>query len=667
MAVKKTAKTSERQKKQGKAAEPKAEKKVVKQVEKNEPGEVFISEADQYVFAQGTHYDIYKKLGAHPSVENGVKGMFFAVWAPNAASVHVIGTFNGWDEEKDKMEKLGPGGIYKLFIPGVGENELYKYLIRTPAGEKLYKADPFANYSEMRPGNASKTFDISKFKWTDGAWLAERERKDYNKKPMAIYECHIGSWMKHPDGTEEGFYNYREFADRVVDYLKEMHYTHIELMGIAEYPYDGSWGYQVTGYYAPTSRHGDPSDFMYLINTLHKNKIGVILDWVPAHFATDAHGLGRFDGQCIFEHPDPRIGEHPDWGTKIFNYAKNEVRNFLIANVLFWIREFHIDGIRIDAVASMLYLDYSKQAGQWVPNKYGGKENLDAIEFFKHLNSVVHGGYPGFLTIAEESTAWPKVTGKVEEDGLGFSFKWNMGWMHDFCEYMKLDPYFRKNNHYAMTFAMSYNNSENYILPLSHDEVVHLKCSMVNKMPGYPVDKYANLRVGYGYMIGHSGKKLLFMGQDFGQEREWSETRELDWYLLGEEQNRGMQEYVKELLAIYRKYPAMYTIDNDWAGFEWLNADDADHSVYSFYRKDGTGKNNIMFVLNMTPMKWENYKVGVPKKKKYKLLLNSDEKRFGGNGSEIPAEIMAVKEPCNFKDYSISFDLQPYTAAIFIF
>ncbi len=662
MAVKKTAKakTSEKQKKQAKVT-------AVKKAEKNTTEEVFISEADQYVFAQGTHYDIYKKLGAHPSVENGVKGMFFAVWAPNAASVHVIGTFNDWDEEKDRMEKLGPGGIYKLFIPGVGENELYKYLIRTPAGEKLYKADPFANYAEMRPGNASKTFDISKFKWTDSAWIAEREKKDYNKEPMAIYECHIGSWMKHPDGTEEGFYNYREFADRIVDYLKEMHYTHIELMGIAEYPFDGSWGYQVTGYYAPTSRHGDPSDFMYLINMLHKNKIGVILDWVPAHFATDAHGLGRFDGQCIFEHPDPRIGEHPDWGTKIFNYAKNEVRNFLIANVLYWIREYHIDGIRIDAVASMLYLDYSKKEGQWVPNKYGGRENLDAIEFFKHLNSVVHGGYPGFLTIAEESTAWPKVTGKVEDDGLGFSFKWNMGWMHDFCEYMKLDPYFRKNNHYAMTFAMSYNNSENYILPLSHDEVVHLKCSMVNKMPGYPVDKYANLRVGYGYMIGHSGKKLLFMGQEFGQEREWSEARELDWYLLGEEQNKGMQEYVKELLGLYRKYPALYSIDNDWAGFEWLNADDADHSVYSFYRKDETGKNNIMFVLNMTPMKWENYKVGVPKKKKYKLLLNSDEKRFGGNGGEIPAEIMAVKEPCNFKDYSISFDLEPYTAAIFVF
>lgn len=640
---------------------------VKKPAEKKALEEVFISEADQYVFAQGTHYDIYKKLGAHPSVENGKEGVFFAVWAPNAASVHVIGSFNDWNEESYPMEKLGPGGIYKLFIPGVGENEFYKYLIRTPAGEKLYKADPFANYAELRPGNASKTFDISKFKWSDDAWVADRQSKDYNKEPVAIYECHIGSWMKHPDGTEEGFYNYREFAERIVPYLKEMHYTHIELMGIAEYPFDGSWGYQVTGYYAPTSRYGNPADFMYLINALHRNKIGVILDWVPAHFATDAHGLGRFDGQCIFEHPDPRIGEHPDWGTKIFNYAKNEVRNFLIANVLYWIREYHIDGIRIDAVASMLYLDYSKQEGQWVPNKYGGNENLDAIEFFKHLNSVVHGAYPGFLTIAEESTAWPKVTGKVEDDGLGFSFKWNMGWMHDFCEYMKLDPYFRKNNHYAMTFAMSYNNSENYILPLSHDEVVHLKCSMVNKMPGYPVDKYANLRVGYGYMFGHAGKKLLFMGQEFGQEREWSETRELDWNLLGLEQNRGMQEYVKELLALYRKYPAMYTIDNDWAGFEWLNADDADRSTYSFYRKDKTGKNNIMFVLNMTPMKWENYKIGVPKKKKYKLLLNSDDKRFGGNGNVIPDELNAVKEPCNFKDYSISFDLPPYTAAIFIF
>ena len=632
-----------------------------------EVGQVFISEADQYLFGQGSHYDIYKKLGAHPSVENGVKGMFFAVWAPNAASVHVIGTFNDWNEDIHMMQKIGPSGIYTLFIPDVGENELYKFLIHTPWGEKLYKADPFANYAELRPGNASKTYDISKFKWTDSAWMTSRNGKDYTKEPVAIYECHIGSWMKHPDGTAEGFYNYREFADRIVEYLKEMKYTHIELMGISEYPFDGSWGYQVTGYYAPTSRHGTPDDFMYLVNTLHRNKIGVILDWVPAHFATDAHGLGRFDGQCIFEHPDPRIGEHPDWGTKIFNYGKTEVKNFLIANALFWIKEYHIDGIRVDAVASMLYLDYGKRDGQWVANKYGGNENLEAIEFFKHLNSVVLGTYPGFLTIAEESTAWPKVTGKVEEDGLGFSFKWNMGWMHDFCDYMKLDPYFRKNNHYAMTFAMTYNSSENYILPLSHDEVVHLKCSMVNKMPGYPVDKYANLRAGYSYMFGHAGKKLLFMGQDFGQEREWSEERELDWYLLGEEQNKGMHEYVKELLNLYSKYPSMYSIDNDWEGFEWLNADDCDHSVYSFYRKDRTGKNNIMFVINMTPMMWENYMIGVPKKKKYKLLLNSDDKRFGGSGHEIPAEINAVKGVCNYKDYNISFDLPPYTAAIFIF
>lgn len=499
--------------------------------------------------------------------------------------------------------------------------------------------------------------------------MQARQGKDYNKEPLAIYECHIGSWMKHPNGTPDGFYNYREFADRIVEYLKEMKYTHIELMGIAEFPFDGSWGYQVTGYYAPTSRYGEPTDFMYLINKLHKNKIGVILDWVPAHFATDAHGLAEFDGQCIFEHPDKRLGEHPDWGTKIFNYGKTEVKNFLIANALFWLKEFHVDGIRVDAVASMLYLDYGKKEGQWLPNKYGGNKNLEAIEFFKHLNSVILGTYPGFLTIAEESTAWPKVTGDIENEGLGFSFKWNMGWMHDFCEYMKLDPLFRKNNHYSMTFAMSYNNAENYILPLSHDEVVHLKCSMLNKMPGYEVDKYANLRTGYTYMFGHSGKKLLFMGQDFAQEREWSEERELDWYLLEKPLNRGMHEYVKELLNLYRKYPCLYEIDNEWAGFEWLNADDNERSVYSFCRKAVNGKNNLLFVLNMTPMMWEDYKVGVPKKKKYKLVLNSDEERFGGNGNSIPEELNAVKEKeqVNYKDYSITFDLAPYMAAVFVF
>ena len=635
--------------------------------EKKKKPTVFISQDDQYLFAQGTHYDIYEKLGAHPSCEDGEEGMFFAVWAPNAKQVYVIGEFNDWNESATPMTKLGPGGIHSVFVKGVGTGVLYKYLIITQEGEKLYKADPFANSAELRPGTASRTTDLTKFRWTDTTWMKERDLKDYNKEPMAIYECHIGSWMRHPRPDEQGFYNYREFADRIVEYLTEMKYTHIELMGIAEHPFDGSWGYQVTGYYAPTSRYGTPDDFMYLINQLHKHHIGVILDWVPAHFATAAHGLGRFDGECIFEHPDPRLGEHPDWGTKIFNYGKTEVKNFLIANVLFWIRKFHVDGIRVDAVASMLYLDYGKKEGQWVPNKYGDNKNLEAIEFFKHLNSVVRGTYPGFLTIAEESTAWPRVTGKIEDGGLDFSFKWNMGWMHDFCEYMKLDPYFRKDNHYAMTFAMTYNDSENYILPLSHDEVVHLKCSMVNKMPGYKTDKYANLRAGYAYMLGHSGKKLLFMGQDFGQEREWSEARELDWFLLQEDLNRGLHDYVKNLLELYNKYPCLYEIDNSWDGFEWLNCDDKDRSTYSFFRKASNGKNNLMFIINMTPMKWENYKVGVPKKKKYKLLLNSDDVRFGGQGMEVPAEITSVKESCDYRNYSLTLDLPPYSALIFVF
>ena len=639
-----------------------------KQIKKSDEWEkVSISEMDQYLFSQGTHYDIYKKLGAHFSEEKGVKGVFFAVWAPHAAAVHVIGEFNGWNEESHPMKKEGPGGIHSLFVPGVQENTLYKFLITTEKGEKLYKADPFANYAEMRPGNASKITSLKGFAWEDEKWEENRDKLNVFEQPIAIYECHIGSWMKHPDGTEDGFYNYREFADRLVEYLKEMRYTHVELMGIAEHPFDGSLGYQVTGYYAPTSRYGTPKDFMYLVNRLHKIGVGVILDWVPAHFATDAFGLGCFDGTCIFEDPDPRKGEHPEWGTKIFNYGKAEVKNFLIANVLFWLREFHIDGVRVDAVASMLYLDYGKKDGEWCPNKFGGNKNLEAIEFFKHLNSVVRGTYPGFLTIAEESTAWPKVTGDIEDGGLGFTFKWNMGWMHDFCEYMKLDPYFRKDNHYAMTFAMTYNESENYILPLSHDEVVHLKCSMVNKMPGYHVDKYANLRVGYTYMFGHSGKKLLFMGQDFGQEREWSEARELDWFLLQEPLNRGMKEFMGELLKMYRKYPCLYTIDNSWKGFEWMNADDKDRSTYTFVRRTKDGRNNLLFVLNMTPMTWENYQISVPAKKKYKLVLNSNEERFGGNGHKIPEVVEAKAKPLCGRKYSISIDLAPYTAAVFVF
>ncbi len=625
---------------------------------------VFISEADQYVFAQGTHYDIYKKLGAHPSEENGKEGIFFGVWAPNADRVFVIGTFNDWNESSHELHRIGTGGIFTGFFENIAVGELYKYLIITPDGRKLYKADPYANSAEMRPGTASKIADLSRIKWTDGTWMKNRETKDMNKEPMAVYECHIGSWMKHPTG-DDGFYTYRQFADRMVEYLSEMRYTHVELMGIAEYPFDGSWGYQVTGYYAPTSRYGSPEDFAYMVNLFHKKGIGVILDWVPAHFPKDAHGLAEFDGTCLYEHPDTRRGEHPDWGTKIFNYGKTEVKNFLIANALFWIKEFHIDGLRVDAVASMLYLDYGRKANEWLPNKYGGHENLEAIEFFKHLNSVIKGGFPGVMTIAEESTAWPKITASVEDGGLGFSFKWNMGWMHDFCEYMKLDPYFRKNNHHALTFAMSYNSSENYILPLSHDEVVHLKCSMVEKMSGYQVDKYANLRVGYTFMFGHSGKKLLFMGQDFAQEREWSEARELDWFLLGESLNRGMHDYVRDLLDIYRRYKCMYEVDNDWGGFEWINADDADRSTYSFMRKTPEGGKKLLFVLNMTPILREGYTVGVPSSGKAKLILNSDDKQYGGNGTVVDKVITAKKSRCDNRDYMLTFNLAPFTALVF--
>ena len=626
---------------------------------------VFVSETDAYLFGNGTHYDIYKKLGAHPSEENGEKGFFFAVWAPNAKAVHVIGTFNDWNEDKYPMKKLNDGGIWTLFIPGIKAGELYKYCITAADGTNIYKADPFANAAELRPGTASKTADISGFHWTDGRWMNKRGKKNPNQQPLAIYECHIGSWMKHPDGGD-GFYTYREFADRIVEYLKELRYTHIELMGISEHPFDGSWGYQVTGYYAPTSRYGSPEDFMYMINKLHTAGIGIILDWVPAHFCPDAHGLAKFDGQCIFEDPDPRRGEHPDWGTRIFNLGKHEVSNFLIANIFYWIREFHIDGIRVDAVASMLYLDYGKKDGQWVANKYGGNENLEAIEFFKHLNSVVHGAEPGFLTIAEESTAWPRITARPEDDGLGFDFKWNMGWMHDFCEYMKLDPVMRKGDHNGMTFAMSYNSAENYILPLSHDEVVHLKCSMVEKMPGYRVDKYSNLRLGYTFMMGHCGKKLLFMGQEFGQEREWSEARELDWFLLSDEQNSGMKNYVGKLLEMYRSYKCLYEIDNDWGGFEWINANDADRSIYTFLRKCPSSRKGLVFVLNMTPVKYEKFRMGVPVNKQYKLILNSTEKQFGGFGdTPVPAKIRAKKGLCDYRDQYIEFDLPAYGGLVF--
>ena len=626
-----------------------------------------IGELDHYLFGQGTHYEIYKKLGSHKVKDGNREGVYFAVWAPHAKSVSVIGEFNNWDETANVMERGEPLGIYTCFIPDVPENAMYKYSIETYRGDYLSKADPFANYAEMRPGTASKVTDLSRIKWSDSAWMTKRKTWDYKEQPMSVYEAHIGSWKKHDDGTEDGFYNYREFAKEATKYIKDMGYTHIELMGISEHPFDGSWGYQVTGYYAPTSRYGTPEDFAWMINYFHRNKIGVILDWVPAHFPRDAHGLADFDGTPTFEYADPRKGEHPDWGTKVFDFGKNEVQNFLISNALFWIEEFHVDGLRVDAVASILYLDYGRRDGEWVANEYGGNKNLEAIGFFKHLNSVVLGRNPGALMIAEESTAWPKVTGDVEDDGLGFSLKWNMGWMHDFTEYMKLDPFFRKGAHYNMTFAMSYAYSEKYILVLSHDEVVHLKCSMLNKMPGLGFDKFANLKAGYAFMMGHSGKKLLFMGQEFAQLREWSEARELDWFLLAEDEHVQIQNWVRDLLHLYERNKAMYELDNSWEGFEWVNADDRDRSIYSFIRHSKNGKKNLLFVCNFTPVARDDYRVGVPRRKQYKLVLNSDDEKYGGKGEKRPLVYKAVKSECDGRPYSFAYKLPAYGVAIFEF
>lgn len=626
-----------------------------------------IGELDQYLFGQGNHYEIYKKLGAHMVDDEGQKGVYFAVWAPNAKSVSVVGEFNDWDRTRNPMTRAEYIGIYTCFVPGVKEGMMYKFCIETITGEYHMKADPYANYAELRPGTASRITNIENLKWTDSSWMAAREKWNHQKEPMSVYEVHMGSWKRHPGTEDEGFYTYREFAKEITKYIKDMGYTHVEIMGIAEHPYDGSWGYQVTGYYAPTSRYGTPEDFAWMINYLHRNGIGVIMDWVPAHFPKDEHGLAEFDGTATYEYADPRKGEHPDWGTKIFDLGKNEVRNFLIANALFWVEHFHIDGLRVDAVASMLYLDYGKKDGEWVPNQYGGNENLEAVDFFKHLNTVVLGRNPGSLMIAEESTAWPKVTGDVEDGGLGFSLKWNMGWMHDFTEYMKLDPYFRKDNHHMMTFAMSYAYSEDYILVLSHDEVVHLKCSMINKMPGIGFDKYANLKAGYAFMMGHAGKKLLFMGQDFAQLREWSEERELDWYLLEEPEHQAIQAWMRDLLHMYKKKQALYELDQSWEGFEWVNADDAYRSIYSFIRHSKDGKHNLLFVINFTPMAREDYRVGVPRKKQYKLILNSDDVKYGGNGEKRQNIYHAVKKECDGRPYSFGYKLPPYGVAVFEF
>ncbi|MCR4695242.1 MAG: 1,4-alpha-glucan branching protein GlgB [Pseudobutyrivibrio sp.] len=630
----------------------------------------YFTELDAYLFGQGVHYDIYKKLGAHYGKEGSVSGVYFDVWAPHAKAVAVIGDFNNWDENANYMQRVEPDsiGVFEAFIPGVKEGQMYKYLIYTDEGNKLYKADPYASYAEERPGTASRVFDNSKFKWTDNAWMKKRKNNpNFWELPLSIYEVHPGSWKRHPRPENDGFYNYREFAHSLTDYVLDMGYTHVELMGISEYPFDGSWGYQVTGYYAPTSRYGSPEDFMYMVNYLHKNGIGVILDWVPAHFPKDAHGLADFDGRPLYEYADPRKGEHPDWGTKIFDYSKSEVKNYLIGSAVQWIENYHIDGLRVDAVASMLYLDYGKEPGQWVPNIHGGNENLEAIEFFRHINSLIRGRNPGAIMIAEESTAWPMITGDVDKGGLGFSYKWNMGWMHDFIDYMSLDPYFRKDNHNKMTFAMSYNESERYVLVLSHDEVVHLKGSMLAKMPGLEIDKYKNLMAGYAFMIGHPGKKLLFMGQEFAQGTEWSEARELDWYVLDNPNHRRVSRLFKDLLHIYKQYPAMYEQDLSWAGFEWINANDNYRSIFSFVRKSKSGKNNILFVINMTPMSYPDYKVGVQENRKHRLLLDTERTQYGGPGGVISDVMIPSQSECDGRDYSIAFPLAPYQVAIFVY
>ena len=640
-------------------------KKTTAPAKTKEIGLGFITELDRYLFGQGTHYKIFEKLGAHPKTYKGKAGMYFAVWAPHAKAVGVVGDFNGWDPDAAPMSPLADSGIYEAFIPGVGLGELYKFAITTQEGMILFKADPYAVHAEFRPGTASITEDINGFKWDDAAWMETRKKADPVKSPMAIYEVHLGSWRKKDRPQKEGYYTYMEAAHELADYVKKMGYTHVELMGIAEHPYDGSWGYQVTGYYAPTSRYGTPKEFMYFVNYLHKKGIGIILDWVPAHFPKDAHGLADFDGQPLYEYADPRKGEHPDWGTKVFDYSKNEVKNFLIANALYWVENFHVDGLRVDAVASMLYLDYGRSDGNWVPNKYGENKNLEAIEFFRHLNSVLTGHLTGAMMIAEESTAWPGVTKPPEEGGLGFTFKWNMGWMHDFLEYMKLDPYFRKFNHNKMTFGITYATSENYILTLSHDEVVHLKCSMINKMPGLNGDKFANLKAGYTFMMGHPGKKLLFMGQDFGQYHEWDEKVSLDWYLADEPLHKDLQKYYSDLLHVYQKYPALWQLDSDWNGFQWINANDGDRSIFSFIRRDETGKKNLLFVINFTPVARDDYRVGVPKSGTYSLILDSEHGLYKRGEHAFSAR--SKKSEGDGQPYSFAYPLPAYGTAIFKF
>lgn len=621
------------------------------------------SEMDGYLFGQGTHYDLYEKLGAHKKTVNGVEGVLFNVWAPNAQRVSVIGNFNGWNPAIHMMSKVSEVGVHEIFIPGIGENEMYKFQVKTVDGFCVDKTDPFGYTQQMRPETASIVNDLSSYEWQDEKWMTDRKTYDYNTSPMSIYEVHLGSWRQNEDGS---FLSYRELADKLGEYVVDMGYTHIELMGILEHPFDGSWGYQVTGYFAPTSRFGTPEDFMYFVDHMHSLGIGVFLDWVPAHFPKDSHGLGRFDGTCLYEHPDPRRGEHPDWGTFIFNYERNEVRNFLIASGLFWLNKFHLDGLRVDAVASMLYLDYGKSDGQWLPNIYGGRENLDAVEFFKHLNSMVEQYAPGTLVIAEESTAWAGVTKTVHEDGLGFGLKWNMGWMNDFLEYISKDPVYRQYEHGKLTFSMIYAYTEKFVQVLSHDEVVYGKCSMINKMPGDDWQKFANLRVAYGFMFAHPGKKLLFMGQEFAQYDEWNSQVGLQWFLIDDNKNNAdMQRYYRALQHFYKDNKAFYEQDFDPAGFEWMSCDDYQSSVVSLVRKTKNGKKSILCICNFTPVVREDYRVGVPNLGNYKAVFNSDDPEFGGTGDYPQTDKKAERVDWNYKKQSIVVTVPPLSMIAF--
>ncbi len=609
-----------------------------------------------YLYNQGKNFSCYDFLGAHKTDKFGIKGYSFAVWAPNAQSVSVTGDFNGWNTDKNPMYPQGQTGIWHVFIEGVADGQNYKYCIKTKDGELLYKADPCGYRCQLRPETASVTYDLSGFDWTDSKWVEKKLITPPYDKPMLIYEMHVGSWKQHDDGS---FYNFRELADELVPYLLDMHYTHVELMPISEYPFDGSWGYQVTGYYAVTARYGEPKDFMYFVNKLHNAGVSVIIDWVPAHFPRDDHGLRRFDGTPVYEYADPRLGEHKEWGTMVFDYSKNEVISFLISNAMFWLDKFHVDGIRVDAVSSMLYLDYSRT--EWVRNKYGKNENLEAIEFLKTLNTEVFKRFPNTLMIAEESTAWPLVTKPAHEGGLGFNYKWNMGWMNDMLRYMSMDPFFRKGNHSILTFSMMYAFSENYILPFSHDEVVHGKASLIGKMSGLEGQKFDSLRTLMMYKMSHPGKKLDFMGSELAQVIEWRFYEGLEWHLLELPAHKKYHDFIRELNKFYVEHKAFYEIENSWDGFRWINANDADRSVISFIRKGRKPIDEIVVICNFTPVEYTRYRVGVPKRGDYKEVFSSAEERFGGTGESV-GTVRAYKKPIDGMDFSIEVNLPPMSA-----